>query len=94
MPLTAYLGGIGGGEMLLVFVVFLLFFGAKKLPSMARTFGRAVAEFQRAARDVREEFLKADDPVPPPPTSPGEPPAPESPPAVPDPAKPDETRRA
>ncbi len=83
MPVTAYLGGIGGGEMLLVFVVFLLFFGAKKLPSMARAFGRAIAEFQRAARDVREEFLRADEPVSPPPAPPEESPPAEAPPAAP-----------
>lgn len=83
MPVTAYLGGIGGGELLLVFVVFLLLFGAKKLPSMARAFGRAIAEFQRAARDVREEFLRADEPPASPPAPPTAPSPAESPPAAP-----------
>lgn len=54
------MGNIGAGELLLLFFVFLLFFGAKKLPGMARSLGRTVEQFRRAASDVREEFLRAD----------------------------------
>ncbi len=54
------MSNIGFGELLLLFFVFLLFFGAKKLPGMARSLGRTVEQFRRAASDVREEFLRAD----------------------------------
>lgn len=78
----AFLGGSpGGGELLLVFVVFLLLFGAKKLPEIARMIGRALEEFSRSARQVRDEIMNAADPdaPAPPPAQPlggrGEPPA-------------------
>ncbi|MBP7274899.1 MAG: twin-arginine translocase TatA/TatE family subunit [Kiritimatiellae bacterium] len=59
MPL-AFIGSVGGGEMLLIFAVALLLFGARRLPGLARQLGRAVEQFRRAAQEVREEFLSAD----------------------------------
>lgn len=56
----AFISGIGGGELLIIMVIFLLLFGSKKLPGIARNLGKAMAELQRAAREVREEFLNAD----------------------------------
>lgn len=56
----ALISGIGGGELLIIMVIFLLLFGSKKLPGIARTLGKTMAELQRAAREVREEFLNAD----------------------------------
>ncbi len=68
---AAFLGGSpGGGELLLVFVVFLLLFGAKKLPEIARTIGRALEEFRRSARQVRDEVINAADPDAPAPLPP------------------------
>lgn len=58
----AFIGGtLGGGEILLVFVAILLLFGSKNLPRIARSLGRAVEEFRRAAREVSSEILSADD---------------------------------
>ena len=57
---VGFLSDIGGGEVLVIFVVFLMLFGAKKLPGIARSLGKSMEEFRRAARDVREEFLNAD----------------------------------
>ncbi len=59
-PFAAFIQGIGGGEIMVIFVLFLMLFGAKKLPGIARSLGKSVSEFQRAAREVREEFLNAD----------------------------------
>jgi sec-independent protein translocase protein TatA len=59
-PVLGFISGIGGGELVLIFVLFLMLFGAKKLPGIARSLGKSMAEFQRAAREVREEFLNAD----------------------------------
>jgi sec-independent protein translocase protein TatA len=63
---TAFLGAsIGGGEWLLILFVFLLLFGPKKLPAMARSLGRTMAELRRASRDVQNELMVADlDPPP------------------------------
>jgi len=60
MPVTAFISGVGGGELIVIFLIFLLLFGAKKMPGIARSLGKSVSEFQRAAREVREEFLNAD----------------------------------
>ena len=45
-----------GGEFLLIAVVFLMFFGSKSIPGMARTLGKAVREFKDAANTVQREI--------------------------------------
>jgi sec-independent protein translocase protein TatA len=45
-----------GGEFLLIAVVFLMFFGSKSIPGMARTLGKAVREFKEAANTVQREI--------------------------------------
>lgn len=47
-------------------LVILLLFGAKNLPKMARTLGRTLEEFRRAARDVSDEIMQSTDDDPPP----------------------------
>ena len=46
--------GIGMPEMLLLLAVALIVLGPKKLPDLARSLGRAVAEFKKATRELRE----------------------------------------
>jgi sec-independent protein translocase protein TatA len=59
--LLAIGGAPGGDELLLVFVVFLLLFGAKRLPGMAHSLGRALESMRRAMREAREELTAAGD---------------------------------
>lgn len=47
--------GIGIPELILIGIVALLVVGPKNLPSTLRAVGRAVREFQRASRELREE---------------------------------------
>ena len=47
-------GSIGGPELLLIFVIALLIFGPKKLSELGRTLGKGVAEFRRAATELRD----------------------------------------
>ncbi len=49
--------GIGGGELLLVLAAALLLFGSKRLPGIARSLGKTIEEWQRAARSIRDELL-------------------------------------
>ena len=42
-----------GGEMILIFIVILLLFGAKKLPQLARGVGKSMGEFKTRSRRVR-----------------------------------------
>ncbi|HKV28943.1 MAG TPA: twin-arginine translocase TatA/TatE family subunit [Candidatus Acidoferrales bacterium] len=43
-------------HLVIIFVVALLVFGPEKLPELARTFGKAMAEFRRATGDLRAGF--------------------------------------
>ena len=56
------LGGIGTWEILLIFLVLLLLFGARRIPEIARGLGKGVTEFKNAVRDVKEEIETADTP--------------------------------
>jgi TatA/E family protein of Tat protein translocase len=42
----------GGPEMLIVLVVVMLLFGARKVPELARSLGKAQSEFKRGAREL------------------------------------------
>ena len=48
------MGSIGFSELLLIFIVILLLFGAKKLPELARSMGLALREFRKAANEIEE----------------------------------------
>ena len=48
--------GLGGGEILLIAVVALLFIGPKKLPELARGLGRSLREFQKGKDDLNLEI--------------------------------------
>ncbi len=53
--------GIGMTELMVIFVIGLLVLGPKRLPELARSLGRTLAEFRRASTDLREEFLDVRD---------------------------------
>jgi Tat protein translocase TatB subunit len=61
--------GIGMPELLLILAVALIVLGPKKLPEMARTLGRGLAEFRRTTDDVKREMQAAADEVDAPPSS-------------------------
>ncbi len=61
-PLSILGGSFGPGEVLLIFVVILLLFGSKNLPGIARSLGKALEEFRRAARDISHEIVCGDPP--------------------------------
>jgi len=65
---------IGMPELILILVVALLIFGPTKLPELARSLGRGLAEFRRASSDLRSQLL--DPPIEAPKPSPA--PAPEA----------------
>ena len=59
---------LGGWEVVLIFAVILILFGARKLPELARGLGQGIKEFKKATREVTEEIQNAtdDSPAPPP----------------------------
>lgn len=50
--------GIGGSELILILVVFLLFFGSNKIPEIAKGLGKGMREFKDAANGIKEEIEK------------------------------------
>jgi sec-independent protein translocase protein TatA len=50
---------MSAGEILLILFIYLLLFGAKGLPSIAQTLGKAVYQFRNATKDVQEEIMKS-----------------------------------
>jgi len=48
--------GIGMPEMLLIMAIALIVIGPKKLPDLAKSLGRAFAEFKRATSELKESF--------------------------------------
>lgn len=47
---------LGGGEIIVVVLVFLIFFGAKNVPEIARGLGKGMREFKDAANDIQKEI--------------------------------------
>ncbi len=43
---------IGGQELIIIFLIILLLFGAKKLPELAQGLGKGIREFKKAAREI------------------------------------------
>jgi sec-independent protein translocase protein TatA len=63
-------GSFGMGEMILIFLVVLLLFGAKRLPEIGSALGKGIREFKGSVREIEHELKKPDEPVhrtPPPP---------------------------
>ena len=59
-----FLGDIGGSELILIMVVILIFFGANKIPELARGLGKGIREFKDASSEIRNEFENAGQPRP------------------------------
>lgn len=51
--------GIGMPELLVILVVALVVLGPKRLPELARTLGKAMAEFRRSTTEIMDELQTA-----------------------------------
>jgi sec-independent protein translocase protein TatA len=52
--------GLSGGELVLVLVVILVLFGAKRIPEFAKGLGKGINEFKKASREVTDEINRDD----------------------------------
>lgn len=52
------LGGLGTPEIILILLVVLLLFGAKKIPDLMRGFGQGIREFKDASKEIKKEIDK------------------------------------
>ncbi len=53
----------GGWEMVVIALVILLMFGAKKLPELARGLGQGIREFKGAVDGVKDELKDAEESI-------------------------------
>ena len=51
--------GLGPFELVLIFFVMLLLFGAKRLPELANGMGKGIRDFKRALNGVDEQSIQA-----------------------------------
>jgi sec-independent protein translocase protein TatA len=51
--------GIGGGELVLILFIMLMLFGAEKIPEIARTMGKIMAQLKNATNDIKSEIQKS-----------------------------------
>src|SRR4029077_13487886 len=61
MSFLASFMNLGGPDLLVILVIILVLFGAKKLPELARGLGQAIKEFQKAKDEFTDELHKAGD---------------------------------
>ncbi|MBF8247911.1 MAG: Sec-independent protein secretion pathway component [Bacteroidetes bacterium] len=52
------MGNLGAPEIILIAVVILILFGAKKIPEFMQGIGKGMREFRKASRDVQDEIEK------------------------------------
>ena len=64
--MTTILGiipNLGPSEGILIFVLVLLLFGAKKLPQLARGVGKSMGEFKKARNEFEDEIKRAQEDI-------------------------------
>ncbi len=72
---TIFAWAPGGGQIILILILVLIMFGAKKIPELAKGLGKGINEFKKATREVTDEIQNADTPTITPPPAPKIPPA-------------------
>lgn len=50
------LGMPGGWEWIIIILVVLIFFGAKKIPELARGLGKGIREFKDATKEIKKDI--------------------------------------
>jgi TatA/E family protein of Tat protein translocase len=53
--------GLGFGELILIFLIALIFIGPKKLPDLAKGLGKGIREFQNAAKGFSDQMQNMDE---------------------------------
>ena len=53
--------GLGTPEIILIAIVILVLFGAKKIPELMQGLGKGIKEFKKASSDIEKDLTSADD---------------------------------
>jgi sec-independent protein translocase protein TatA len=48
--------GIGPPELIVIFLIILILFGAKRLPELAKSLGRSINEFKNATQNIKNDL--------------------------------------
>jgi sec-independent protein translocase protein TatA len=56
MKLTPLLLGLGTGEIIFIVLIFLLLFGAKRIPELMKSMGKGVKNFKEGMKEVEKEI--------------------------------------
>ena len=51
-------GNLGFGELMVILVIVLVLFGAKRVPEISASFGKGIREFQKNLNDVESTILE------------------------------------
>ena len=51
-----FINSISGGEIIIVLLIVLMFFGSESIPKIARTMGRTVRKFKDTTQDIQREI--------------------------------------
>ena len=65
LPTLAFMQGLGWTEVVVVVFLILLLFGAKRLPELARGFGKSIKEFKKATTEIEGDIRSAIEDEPP-----------------------------
>lgn len=55
----AFIGGLGTSEVIVILVVVLLLFGAKRIPELAKGLGKGIREFKDATKEIKNDIESA-----------------------------------
>ena len=55
--------GIGGGEIVFILLIVLMLFGSDKVPEIARTLGKIMANLKNATNEIKSEIQKGVDDI-------------------------------
>jgi len=53
--------GLSTQELMIIFLIVLLLFGANRIPEIGRAMGKGIRDFKRATRDIEDEFQGTDE---------------------------------
>ena len=59
LAIILFLDSLGGGELLVIMLFILIFFGSSKIPDLARGLGRGMREFKDAMQGVQSEIKRS-----------------------------------
>ena len=54
-----FLNSLGTGEVAVIFLVILMFFGSKNIPTIARSMGKGIRQLKDASQDIQNEITKS-----------------------------------